>query len=80
MLRVLQRYVHIVLGGDIVLAAYTRADLAYRHARCVTGADVVGCELRDELVESIAADVEVEWESDDDTPPVVDVDDLAPKG
>ena len=40
--------VHIVLSrGPILHGAYTRSDLAFRHAGCISGADVVACEMRD---------------------------------
>lgn len=63
--------IHVVLGESIVLGAYTRADIAYRHARCITGADVVSCELREALPPEILADIELEWEDDEMTPEIV---------
>lgn len=71
-----RRVVHVVLGDDIVLDAYWRADVAIRHARCITGADVVSLEVRDEIPPEIRADIEFEWESDEETPRVVDIDDI----
>lgn len=41
----MQRTVHVVFGGDVVLAAYTRPYLAYRHAQCITGAVEAACVL-----------------------------------
>jgi hypothetical protein len=62
------KVIHIVIGGGVVFNAYTRADLAYRHAMCVKGCDVVACQLLDELPPEIRTDLQVEWEGDDDTP------------
>jgi hypothetical protein len=45
----MRRTVHVVLGGGMVLAAYTRPYLASRHAQCLTGATAVECELVGEL-------------------------------
>jgi hypothetical protein len=80
------------MGGGIVLGAYWRPDLAYRHARCVTGANVVSLDLDairpdlrscievlDALPPEIDADINVDWEQDDDLTPevvAVEVDDI----
>lgn len=71
--------VHIVLGGDIVLEVYSRFDLALRHARCVTGVDIVTCEVLDRLPPEIADDIDMEEWNDSDTP-VVSVDDFDDSG
>ena len=73
----MSKTIHIVIGSGIVLGAYTRADSAFLHARCVTGADVVACELMDSVSPSVRADLEADedWEDAGDTP-VVDVEDM----
>ena len=82
--------VHVVMGGGIVLGTYRRPDLAFTHARCITGAtvesldiDTVSPELRacievlDALPPEIKSDIEAEWEGDDDiTPRVIAPEDL----
>ncbi len=71
------RPIFIVLAGGLILDAYTNRDSAELHRKCVTGADVVSCELRDQVPDEIREDLSVEWnaEESDDTP-VMDVDDL----
>lgn len=77
--------VFVVMGGGIVFGAYRRSDLAMRHARCITGTSAVpldlnsiSSELRDcieiltKLPPEIERDMEIEWESDDETPPIVE--------
>jgi hypothetical protein len=74
------------MGGGIVFGTYRRPDLAFTHARCLSGTtvaamdtDAMSPELRacieilDALPPEIRTDIQVEWEGDDDTPSVVDV-------
>ena len=68
------KIVHIVWspnGGPI--AAYTDPTKAHTHARTMLGVDVGSCELRDQLPDVVRDDIQVEWEGDEDTPRVVDV-------
>jgi len=55
--------VHIVAGGGIVLAAYRWPDSAHLHARCVTGAQVVG---PIQVLESVPPEIRADVASDDD--------------
>lgn len=65
--------IFIVIAGGIVLGAYVRADSAYLHARCVTGAVVVDCELLDGVPDSVRDDIASDFEDDIDADtPVVD--------
>lgn len=73
--------IHIVIGGGIVLGAYRpgSADSAELHKRCITGASIVSCELRERVPQEILDDLHAEWEGtdDDDTPvTMVSVDDV----
>lgn len=76
-----KRYIHIVMSKDFVFAAYTRSDLAYAHARTITGLDVVSCELSDQLPEEVREDIYIDEFSEDGDTPVVEVpfDHLIPK-
>jgi hypothetical protein len=70
--------IYLVVGpGVVVLAAYTRADSAFLHARCVTGAEVVQRDLFERVPDSVRSDIasDVEFEDAGDTP-VISVDDL----
>lgn len=73
--------VHVVMGGGFVFAAYWNPELAYRHARCLTGCTVaavdlatvpeilrviIRSEIRLELPSEIVDDINAEWDSDDD--------------
>jgi hypothetical protein len=76
---------YVVMGGEIVIAAYRRADLASRHSRCLTGTSVVELdvslirpellaliegEVLHELPESIVEDLNAEGWDEDVTPEV----------
>jgi hypothetical protein len=79
--------VHVVMGSGIIFGVYRRAELAYQHARCVTGTTVATVELDnvspsllaileaeilDALPAEIQADIQAsEWEEDDEITPVV---------
>jgi hypothetical protein len=88
------------MGGGIVFGSYRRPDLAFTHARCITGCSVAALdmdridpelrrciEVLEELPPEIKADLEAEWEHDDDITPnlggrvvvAVGVDDLDDK-
>jgi hypothetical protein len=67
-----KEYVHIVIGGGIVLAAYKSyaADSAEMHKLCITGAIVHSVPLLERVPPEILEDQLTEYEStaDDDTP------------
>lgn len=80
---------HVVIGNGIVFAAYRKSDRAFRHARCLTGTNVITFDLNTiaehmrplveaamlvELPPEIQADENTEWEHDDDITPAVVVD------
>lgn len=50
----------VIAPGPFVLGAYTREDSAHLHARCVTGAVVVSCELLESVPPEIRADIQVD--------------------
>ena len=58
------------------MAAYRNASVAFAHAATILGVEVTACELREVLPEIVRDDlaVEAEFESDDDTPQVVEFD------
>lgn len=64
--------IFIVIAGGLVLGAYSRSDSAHLHARCVTGATVVDCELLDGVPDSVREDIasDFEYDGDEDTPVV----------
>jgi len=77
--------IFVVMGGGIVFAAYRRADLAHRHALCLTGVNVVeldmdkitadlrgSIEILDKLPSEISADIATDWEHDDDVTPTTE--------
>lgn len=83
---------YVVIGGEIVLAAYRRESLAHRHSQRVTGTTVtavdlsllppelralIRAEILDELPASIVEDLQVDaWDESESTPEVVSVDEL----
>lgn len=73
--------VHVVMASGIVFGAYRRPDLAYRHARCITGATVaavdlgrvpdslralIEAEIMSDLPAEIVDDLTMEWNADSD--------------
>lgn len=70
----MRKILHIVWSpttGPIV--AYSDSSVAFAHARTITGAEVGSCELRAQLPEVVRDDIQSEWEDDEQTPRVVDV-------
>ena len=71
----MKRFVHIVWAPNVgPIVAYTKPDAAHAHACTMSGVDVTTVELSERLPEVVLDDLSVEWEGDDDTPQVVDVD------
>jgi hypothetical protein len=60
--------VYVVASGVMVIAVYSRADLAHIHMRTVTGAYVLPVHLRDELPESVIEQYDGGFHDDDPTP------------
>lgn len=58
---------HLVFGAGILLGAYWRTDSAHLHARCVTGATVLGpVTVRDHVPPEVLEDLESdEWDGGD---------------
>lgn len=70
----MKRVIHIVWAKETgPVAAYTDPTMAYTHARTMLGVDVSTCEIREQVPDVVRDDLEVEWDSDDETPRVVDV-------
>lgn len=68
------KVIHIVWSPTMgPIAAYADPSMAYAHARTMLGVEVGSCELRARLPEIVSDDIQSEWESDDETPRVVDV-------
>ena len=76
------------MGAGIVFGVYRRPDLAFQHARCITGTTVavvdlddippplqaiISMEILDELPVEILDDLEVEWEHDDSITPIMEI-------
>jgi hypothetical protein len=60
----------VIVPGGIILGAYTAPDSAHLHSRVVTGAEVVVCELLEQVPASVRDDLAVDFDDDDDTPVV----------
>lgn len=68
----------VIAHGPLVLGAYTTADSAHLHARCVTGASAVECELLEQVSAEIREDIyQAEVEDFDEETPVDPIDDGA---
>lgn len=66
---------HIVWSPQVgPIAAYTDPTKAYTHARTMLGVNVSACDLLEQLPPIARDDVVSDFEGDDDTPQVVDVD------
>lgn len=67
-------YIHIVWSPQTgPLAAYTRPDLAYNHARTMVGVEVGSLIVLEQMPEVVVMDIESDFDGDDDTPKVVEV-------
>ena len=70
----MRKFLHIVWSPAVgPLVAYSDASVAFAHARTILGAQVDACELRAQLPETVRDDIQSEWEDDEQTPNVVDV-------
>lgn len=69
--------IYVVIAPDpLVLGAYTLEDSGHLHARCVTGAVSVPCELLDSVPATVREDMASDdWDEGEDTP-VVSVEDF----
>ena len=70
----MKRVIHIVWAKETgPVAAYFDPTMAWTHARTMLGVDVMSCEVREQVPDIVREDLQVEWEGDEDTPRVVDI-------
>lgn len=68
------KIIHVVWAPTGPIVGYYDPTIAHAHARTMLGVDVTSIELRDSLPDVVREDLSEEWEGDEDTPQVVDID------